>query len=391
MAISASATQVSATFSICFSETHAAAGGRHTGPQRGNDLRYDLQITLEEAFSGTSRDISFEHIGQCETCHGSGAEPGTLVVACDRCGGTGVARVVRNTPLGQMVTQAACPKCRGEGHFIEHPCHGCGGAGRRQMERHLTVQVPAGVDEGSRIRIAGNGEAGTNGGPSGDLYVYLNVARHRMFRREGANTRVDVTIGFAQAALGAMIAAPSLDGEVEVEYRRVRSRERRCASAAAACRRCEVRNAAIISSPSKFPSRPSSLDGNENCSKNTRAKKVTPSKSVRSSIASRTRSGPSNARAPILRCRNARGCLFWFSCVDLDGSDLHKVTNVLRLRAGDTLEIVDSSGTMFGAAFAADGGRLRAETHCVSSRQRPRKRSASMSPKPFPRVPKWTT
>jgi molecular chaperone DnaJ len=194
-----------------------ARGARQTGPQRGSDLRYDLQITLEEAFSGTSREISFEHIGQCDECHGSGAEPGTLVTPCDRCGGTGVARVVRNTPLGQMVTQAACPKCRGEGHFIEHPCRACSGTGRRQMERRLTVQVPAGVDDGSRIRIAQNGEAGSNGGPPGDLYVYLNIAHHRLFRREGANTYVDVTVGFAQAALGATVGVPSLDGEVELE------------------------------------------------------------------------------------------------------------------------------------------------------------------------------
>jgi molecular chaperone DnaJ len=192
-------------------------GARQAGPQRGSDLRYDLQITLEEAFTGTSRDIEFEHVGRCDVCLGSGAEPGTLVTPCDRCGGSGVTRAVRHTPLGQMVTQAACPKCRGEGHTIEHPCRACAGHGRRQMERRLTVQVPAGVDDGSRIRIGGNGEAGTNGGPPGDLYVYLNVARHRLFRRDGMDTHVDVSVGFAQAALGGSILVPSLDGEVELE------------------------------------------------------------------------------------------------------------------------------------------------------------------------------
>jgi molecular chaperone DnaJ len=196
---------------------NARGNARQAGPQRGADLRYDLQITLEDAFAGTSREISFEHIGQCDVCHGSGAEAGTLVTPCDRCAGSGVARVVRQTPLGQMVTQTACPKCRGEGHFIEHPCRGCAGAGRRQMERRLTVQVPAGVDDGSRIRIAQNGEAGSNGGPPGDLYVYLNIAHHRLFRREGMDTYVDVTVGFPQAALGATVAVPSLDGDVELE------------------------------------------------------------------------------------------------------------------------------------------------------------------------------
>ncbi|HEY1681489.1 MAG TPA: molecular chaperone DnaJ [Candidatus Tumulicola sp.] len=196
---------------------NARAGTRQAGPQRGSDLRYDLQITLEEAFSGTSREIAFQHVGQCDVCRGSGAEPGTLVTPCDRCGGAGIARVVRNTPLGQMVTQTTCPKCRGEGHTIAHPCHACAGSGRRQMDRRLTVQVPAGVDDGSRIRIGANGEAGTNGGPPGDLYVYFNVARHRLFRREGTDTHVDVTIGFAQAALGATVLVPSLDGDVELE------------------------------------------------------------------------------------------------------------------------------------------------------------------------------
>ena len=123
-------------------------------------------------------------------------------------------RSVRHTPLGQIVTQTTCTLCSGEGRVIDHPCDACGGRGRRKVERRLTVQVPAGVDDGSRIRIAGNGEGGVRQGPPGDLYVYLIVATHRLFKREGLDTFADVTISFPQAALGASISVPSLGGEI---------------------------------------------------------------------------------------------------------------------------------------------------------------------------------
>lgn len=189
---------------------------QRTGPQRGSDLRYDLQITLEEAFSGTSKDITYGHLATCDVCHGSGARPGTLATPCARCHGSGVERVVRHTPLGQFVTQAACPRCGGEGHVVEHPCEACDGRGSRETQRRLTVKVPAGVDDGSRIRIAGHGEAGTHGGPPGDLYVYVGIARHAYFQRDGLDTYADVPISFPQAALGATISVRTLDGDVDV-------------------------------------------------------------------------------------------------------------------------------------------------------------------------------
>ncbi len=190
----------------------AGAQQRTAGPQRGSDLRYDLQISLEEAFAGVEREISFSHLGQCATCSGSGAKPGTLVTRCDRCGGSGAMRSVRQTPLGQFVTQTTCTKCGGEGTFVPTPCETCRGRGRVERSRSLTVKIPAGVDDGSRIRVSGSGEGGTRGGPPGDLYVYLAVAPHRIFRRDGSDLHVDVPIGFAQAALGATLDVESLDG-----------------------------------------------------------------------------------------------------------------------------------------------------------------------------------
>ncbi len=192
------------------------AQARRSGPARGSDLRYDLEISLEEAFGGATREIQFNHLAQCETCRGSGAAPGTLVVPCDRCGGTGVQRLSRQTPLGQFVTQSTCSKCGGEGQVIQEPCGACAGRGRREVERHLTVKVPAGVDDGSRIRITGNGEAGIRGGAPGDLYVYLSIAPHALFKRDGLDTYVDVPISFPQAALGAQITVPSLEGDLSM-------------------------------------------------------------------------------------------------------------------------------------------------------------------------------
>jgi molecular chaperone DnaJ len=191
-----------------------AAAPRRNGPARGSDLRYDVEITLEEAFTGTQRDISFSHLAACATCKGSGAEPGTLISACDRCTGTGVMRQVRQTPLGQFVTQTTCTKCGGDGQMIPTPCQVCRGRGRIDVEKSLTVKIPAGVDDGSRIRISGSGEAGARGGPDGDLYVYLSVKRHERFRRDAMDLYVDVPISFPQAALGGEVDVPSMDGVV---------------------------------------------------------------------------------------------------------------------------------------------------------------------------------
>jgi molecular chaperone DnaJ len=203
-------------FDMFFGNAQQAARARPTGPERGSDLRYDIEITLEEAFAGTTREISFDRLAECAHCKGSGAAPGTVIVPCDRCGGSGMARTVRQTPLGQIVTQGPCTRCSGEGHMFPHPCEACLGRGRSEIGTRLTVTVPPGVDDGSRIRIAGNGEAGTRGGPPGDLYVYLTIAPHRLFKREGRDTFVNVPVSFTEATLGATIDVPSLGGEVEL-------------------------------------------------------------------------------------------------------------------------------------------------------------------------------
>lgn len=201
-------------FDMFFGGGGAQQQRRPNGPARGADLRYDLQITLEEAFRGSEREISFNHLGQCATCSGSGAKPGTLVSRCDRCAGSGVMRSVRQTPLGQFVSQSTCTKCNGEGTIVPTPCETCRGRGRVERTRNLNVKIPAGVDDGSRIRVAGSGEGGARGGPAGDLYVYLGIAPHERLRRDGMDLYVDVPISFSQAALGASVAVETFDGEM---------------------------------------------------------------------------------------------------------------------------------------------------------------------------------
>jgi molecular chaperone DnaJ len=203
-------------FDMFFGAQRAGGTQRAAGPQRGSDLRYDLQITMEEAFRGAEREISFHYLGSCDACRGTGATPGTVVQSCDRCGGSGVARSVRQTPLGQFVTQTTCAKCGGEGEITPSPCESCRGRGRVDRPRTLTIKVPAGVDDGSRIRLSGSGEAGTRGGPPGDLYVYLSVAQHPRYRRDGADLFIEVPIAFTQAALGGIVEIEALDGPAEL-------------------------------------------------------------------------------------------------------------------------------------------------------------------------------
>ncbi len=202
-------------FDMFFGAARSGAGQQgRSGPARGNDLRYDVEITLEEAYAGTTREVTFRHLTTCATCRGSGAEPGTLVVPCDRCGGSGMQRQVRQTPLGQFVTQTTCTKCAGDGQIVQTPCSTCRGRGRVEDQKTLQVRIPAGVDDGSRIKISGSGEAGARGGPDGDLYVYLSVAPHPLFRRDGLDVMLDVPVSFPHVALGGDITVPSLDGEV---------------------------------------------------------------------------------------------------------------------------------------------------------------------------------
>jgi molecular chaperone DnaJ len=181
-------------------------GGRRTN--RGGDLRYDLQITLEQAFHGHAAQIRVPTAVACDACGASGAEPGSKPETCPACSGQGKVRVQN----GFFTLERTCPKCRGQGRIIRNPCRTCSGNGHVQKERTLQVEIPKGVEEGTRIRLAGEGHAGLHGGPPGDLYIFLSVAPHPLFQREGADLYCRVPISMATAALGGSIEVPMLDG-----------------------------------------------------------------------------------------------------------------------------------------------------------------------------------
>ena len=188
-------------------------GGRGGGgPQvyRGADLRYNLEITLEQAAHGYETTIRVPSWDKCDTCHGSGAKPGTQPVTCTTCAGHGQVRMQQ----GFFSIQQTCPKCHGSGKIIPEPCAACGGAGRIKRNKTLEVKIPAGIDNGMRIRSTGNGEPGTNGGPSGDLYVEIHIKPHAVFQREGDDLHCEMPISFAKAALGGEIEVPTLTGKV---------------------------------------------------------------------------------------------------------------------------------------------------------------------------------
>jgi molecular chaperone DnaJ len=199
----------------------AAAGSVRRGrPQPGADLRYDLRITFEEAIRGTEKEIDFRVLQRCETCTGTGAEPGTTPITCPQCEGRGETRSIRQTMLGQMVNVQACPRCGGEGKIVETPCQTCKGDGRTERKRTLRVSIPAGIDEGHQIRLTNEGEVGPRGGPPGSLYVAVHVAPHPGgLTREGTELFYEARISIAQAALGTRIAVPTIDGDEEVEIK----------------------------------------------------------------------------------------------------------------------------------------------------------------------------
>ena len=175
---------------------------RNNGPERGNDLRYNLTINFEEAVFGCKKEINIARNENCDNCGGTGAKPGTSPVTCDQCHGTGTVTRVQQTMLGSMRTSAPCPKCGGEGKIISDPCPKCGGKGTVRRQRTITVTIPAGIDNGQALTLRGEGEPGKRGGPSGDLYVAISVRPHRKFRRDGVNLYSEMNISFAQAALG---------------------------------------------------------------------------------------------------------------------------------------------------------------------------------------------
>jgi molecular chaperone DnaJ len=188
-------------------------GGRGGGRQaraRGADLRYDMEVTLEEAFHGKSSEITVDVAATCDTCQGSGARPGTQASTCRHCQGHGKVRAQQ----GFFVVERACPVCHGAGQVIADPCADCRGEGRIEKTKTLQVDVPAGVDEGTRIRLSGEGEAGPRGSPPGDLYIFLHVRRHAIFERDGTTLFARAPVSFTTAALGGMLNIPGLDGAV---------------------------------------------------------------------------------------------------------------------------------------------------------------------------------
>ena len=188
-------------------------GGRERarGPQPGADLRYDLSITFEEAFQGVTSTIEVPHSVECQTCHGTGAKPGTLK-DCPKCGGTGQVRNVRRSPFGQMVQISTCPQCGGAGKITTEPCATCQGQGKLRKVSKIEVTIPRGIDEGQYLRVGGEGEAGERGGPPGDLYVVVHVAPHPIFERHGRNLYCKTTIDFTTAILGGEVQVPTMTG-----------------------------------------------------------------------------------------------------------------------------------------------------------------------------------
>ena len=194
---------------ICSATSWARrGGGGRSRAQRGSDLRYNLRVTLEEAYAGVQKTINVPASVTCSSCHGSGAEGGAEPVTCPTCSGMGKVRAQQ----GFFTVERTCPTCNGMGQIVKNPCKTCGGAGRVEKERALSVNIPAGVETGTRIRLAGEGEAGLRGGPAGDLYIFIEVRDHAIFQRDGINLYCRVPVGITSAALGGDIEVPTIDG-----------------------------------------------------------------------------------------------------------------------------------------------------------------------------------
>jgi molecular chaperone DnaJ len=183
-------------------------GGGRSRASRGSDLRYNLRVTLEEAYSGTRKTIRVPRLSECDGCNGSGAEGGAEPVTCPTCSGMGKVRAQQ----GFFTVERTCPTCGGAGQIVKNPCKSCGGAGRKEKEANLSVNIPAGVETGTRIRLSGEGEAGLRGGPAGDLYIFVNVAEHALFKRDAMNLYCRVPVSVTRAALGGEVEVPTIDG-----------------------------------------------------------------------------------------------------------------------------------------------------------------------------------
>jgi molecular chaperone DnaJ len=195
-------------FDDLFGDFMGRRTGRGSGRERGGDMRYNMEITLEDALNGKNAQVTVPTSVACETCSGSGAKPGTAPTTCNTCGGHGKVRATQ----GFFTIERTCPTCQGRGEQITDPCETCHGQGRVVKERILSVNIPAGVEDGTRIRLAGEGEAGRLGGPAGDLYIFLSIAPHEFFQRDGADLFCRVPLAMSTAALGGDIEVPTIDG-----------------------------------------------------------------------------------------------------------------------------------------------------------------------------------
>lgn len=191
-------------------------GGTRNGPRRGEPLRARLSISFEEAAFGCKKDITFTRIEDCDDCGGSGCAKGTTADTCPDCGGRGTVQTQQRTPFGVMATTTACRKCGGTGKIIKSPCPRCGGKGKLRRQRTLSVNIPAGIDDGQTVSLRGQGHAGMNGGPAGDLLITVSVKAHPLFERDGSSVLMEMPISFVQAALGAEVEVPTLDGKVNL-------------------------------------------------------------------------------------------------------------------------------------------------------------------------------
>ncbi len=201
-----------------FSSFMGGFGGRRSrganAPSRGNDIETNITITFEEAAKGCKKTVSYSCTGTCDECHGTGAQPGTQAKTCTVCGGSGTVTDNQRTAFGVFQTQRACDACHGKGKIIDSPCRKCSGSGRQRKNRTVDINIPAGIREGQILNVSGHGNAGYNGGPSGDLHVVVGVRRHSLFERRGDDVWCDLPITYAQAVLGTDVTVPTLDGKV---------------------------------------------------------------------------------------------------------------------------------------------------------------------------------
>ena len=194
-------------------------GGRsqRRGPQQGDDLRYDLNIDFKDAIFGQQREINIPHLETCEVCRGTGAKPGTGPTTCTTCGGSGQVRRATRTPFGNFTQVAECPTCNGSGQIISDPCTSCGGNGVKQVRKKLRINIPAGVDSGTKLRVSGEGNVGLKGGPPGDLYVFIKVKSDPNLKREGINIYSEISVSYLQAILGDTVDIMTVDGKVNLK------------------------------------------------------------------------------------------------------------------------------------------------------------------------------